>query len=1655
MINSKKKSKEESKNMQGEKSLRRFFGYELLLIKRHGFDALLFAVFLILIWASIKILGLKSIFLVLLLLADIAVYVSYRYSISIPGIAKISAHYIRISTQNYSQLNSRHFRFKLLYYLTLLIHDIDSGFGLIINQDLPLGIDFNKKNRLKTEPVKAEYLKESLKAHHYKKKKATFATITASLVITVLILSVALLITGNAKAATYDWIQTSWSGGADTVTVATHPDDKTDWNKYYSKDGGIEAGSIMALSLYASTSIDTLSVDFNAGTASNTYISSTGAVILLKIENASCSIASECANGACVAGQCYACGTSTVAYEGGPWDSAGTSTSTDGYYRTVAIGDQCWFKDNLNIGTAIGSKLANNSTLQNQTDNEVIEKYCYSYIQQGNAGQITAGLADCVVYGGLYQWPEAVQYNNGVTLTTGETVTDGNIQGICPTGWHIPSDTEFSALSTYLGGDSASGDNLKAVTTWNAPNTGADNSSGFTALASGIRFTTGLFTNRGEYSYFWASSPKTATLTWRRLLSYNGVTFSRDSNLRTIGFSVRCLKDSVPEAQVVSNSGTFTSAVKNLDGLSSEVTLTWSASVTPGTSAVVLQVRSGSTDSPVSDSDPNWTAWTETASGVPLAEALLGRHYLQYRAILSSTDLNNSPSLDEITLDWTAYPSSASLISSPYDSGSASNIIPKITWTATNTSTLNTVKFQIRSAAATSTLSSAPWCGFADTGEACTGDNYFDYAKNGTQITDSEHPLISGGDDRYFQYRIELASGGTSTPTVSSVTVTYVVNAAPEFTTTTSVSQRSPDGKVQINYSALDSDTASSGVSCPDCVIASFRYSIDDGTSWTSISEQYLSAPEGADAGYATTTIGTATSTYSVLWDAKSQINGIYSTTTKIEITLNDLEGGNNLVVTTTEAFTLDVANPDLGAKPIIVKANGAVINGATAQLTLDASDDTLGLQMCLTLDSTYASCNYTDYDTAGAIILTADPKRVYASFKDAYGNISTASALTPETPNNIIIKDVSDVEASVYQEFIVWKAIASTTFKYYHVEHSTDGVAYEELDLIDNSSINFYFHQGLTNNSYHYYRIYTENTNGDTSFYTNIVSDATDGVGGTNPNPPILTNVEVTATTTQSATIEWDTNELANSSVHYSTDLSFNITVGSLSMAQDATHIGRHQVVLTNLTPGQSYNFTVESENALGISGVNTNESLGYPFDTISGPVISNVTANNLTNNSATIVWNTNLSSDSAVYYTTSSEFTAFENAGVSTVLTNHEVTISGLTRGTVYYYYVKSGVATDDNAGVYYSFTTPYDNVAPVISNTAATIVIDTQALINWTTNELSDSEVVYGTESNNYTLNSTDANLALKHSIVLPDLATSTTYYYKVISSDASSNEASSTEELSFTTLETLSQESAILLREAAAELSGEITGAANVTCGGGGGGGSIDRSKPVISDIKISEVEANGAVISWSTNKAGSSIVRYGTDKHYGNAVVYYDNTKNHSVPLKNLDSSTEYNYLVDTIDGNGNIGTSVEASFVTTDILGLAVDANGNPAITVNEAGVSSNSNDNLFSAAMVKAASYITAMAGKVSVNTLESNLTSNYNLIRQLSSSVPAPLLSGEPRVLTTADTATVTWSTDKEANSLVALAPEGKYNPSSGDNAYVQTVGNPNEAVTKHTVL
>jgi len=205
--------------------------------------------------------------------------------------------------------------------------------------------------------------------------------------------------------------------------------------------------------------------------------------------------------------------------------------SRDGkVYATMLIGTQCWMKENLNVGERINGTVA-------QENNSNIEKYCNSDND-----------ANCTTYGGLYQWDEMMQYS-----------TTPGVQGICPSGWHLPTTSEWSTLtsyvssqSTYLCNSNSSyiAKSLAATTNWITAtgtcfigeNLAANNATGFTVLPGGNREPVGTFNVPGYDGRFWSSSENSANAVGLNMSNGSAVV-SYIIYVKGMGSSVRCVKD--------------------------------------------------------------------------------------------------------------------------------------------------------------------------------------------------------------------------------------------------------------------------------------------------------------------------------------------------------------------------------------------------------------------------------------------------------------------------------------------------------------------------------------------------------------------------------------------------------------------------------------------------------------------------------------------------------------------------------------------------------------------------------------------------------------------------------------------------------------------------------------------------------------------------------------------------------------------------------------------------------------------------------------------------------------------------------------------------------------------------------------------------------
>ena len=251
------------------------------------------------------------------------------------------------------------------------------------------------------------------------------------------------------------------------------------------------------------------------------------------VDDGSCTFLPDCAgviNGTTVVDACGVCGGDNscvdcagVANGASVLDDCGTcddDASNDcflcgndipheGYdYSTVLIGDQCWFSENCRYLPEVSPSGEGSET----------DPYYYVYGYEGTDVASAQATGNFAFYGVLYNWPAVMT------------------EGICPSGWHIPSDEEFTELTDFLGGEAVAGFAMKSAIGWNG-----SNSSGFTGLPAGYRYSGGFYNGGGNGN--WWSALESGSHSWDRILSSDYGNVSRGIVSRSFGFSARCVRD--------------------------------------------------------------------------------------------------------------------------------------------------------------------------------------------------------------------------------------------------------------------------------------------------------------------------------------------------------------------------------------------------------------------------------------------------------------------------------------------------------------------------------------------------------------------------------------------------------------------------------------------------------------------------------------------------------------------------------------------------------------------------------------------------------------------------------------------------------------------------------------------------------------------------------------------------------------------------------------------------------------------------------------------------------------------------------------------------------------------------------------------------------
>lgn len=214
---------------------------------------------------------------------------------------------------------------------------------------------------------------------------------------------------------------------------------------------------------------------------------------------------------------CYTAKGNEVTEGCGPEYGTFTDPRDGNVYKTVKIGTQTWFAENLRYAGNIFQAASTQDWAAIWNNGNPTGRPAWSHYNNDSNND--------AVYGKLY---------NSYAVNTGT---------LCPQGWHIPTNAEWTILTNYLGGEVLAGGKMKSVTSWDTPNIAATNESGFTGLPGGHRSDTGGFNSIGSGGYWWSSSPNDGS-DWGRYLSRSSGSLTRGVGFgRTYGNSCRCLRD--------------------------------------------------------------------------------------------------------------------------------------------------------------------------------------------------------------------------------------------------------------------------------------------------------------------------------------------------------------------------------------------------------------------------------------------------------------------------------------------------------------------------------------------------------------------------------------------------------------------------------------------------------------------------------------------------------------------------------------------------------------------------------------------------------------------------------------------------------------------------------------------------------------------------------------------------------------------------------------------------------------------------------------------------------------------------------------------------------------------------------------------------------
>jgi len=947
----------------------------------------------------------------------------------------------------------------------------------------------------------------------------------------------------------------------------------------------------------------------------------------------------------------------------------------------------------------------------------------------------------------------------------------------------------------------------------------------------------------------------------------------------------------------ITSSGNLVSNIFNTNVEENWGNATYTDSVPTGTTLTVL-VRSG--NQPNLSDAPAFTSCSNIASGGAITSscAPIKTQYVQYEIELSSTISAYTPDLESISLgftpsDTTPPATNATNIYAYNGNGGASvasqawaNTEPYFSWTA-----------------ATDHVGGSGIAGY------CL---YLGQSSSGNPVTSSgdlstSSPLSTGGACPFAVSSTDLDTSinGYLTSVLAASTQPYYLNI--DAITGAGVVWNNSPTQFEFYYDNT-TPTNPAFVTAPSEFVSSDEVTLTWPTTGADAASDSISGVAGLQYR-----IGASGTWYGVLHNSNQNMtdllanNGSYTTISNPDF--GNLVEGNNIVyfrtwsnsgvvspafvTTVIKINTTSPSSPqNLTATPTTNITNSFGFSWlAPATFTGTASNITY----CYTINATPTSsnCNYTAAGqtslSAGAYATEPGSNTIYLVAKDEAGNINYATAASttftantpaPGIPLNTDIADISVKATSTWKLAVSWD-VPSTIgagIATYKVLRSTDGINYSQIASTAGTS---YVDTGLTQQTY-YYEIEACDSANNCGGLTAAVSDYPTGKF---TSPANLIDGPTSSVSTRSATITWITDRDSDSSIEYG--LSSGVYFST--QASNSDQVVTHSITLNNLQAGTTYYYSAQWTDEDGNVGTSPEQT----FTTLPAPTVSNVSVSNINLNNATINFTSTGASAVKLYYGTSSGFGTVQTQNTSADTSNYSINLNSLNSGTIYYFKLNTidAFSNEYDAGQVNNFTTPPQ---PVITNVQFSPVqgaLTGTEEIFWTTNVPATSQISYGL-LNGARSNQLDTTLTTSHEMTISDLTYNTQYSVTATSVDSLGNVANSDLQIFKS---------------------------------------GIDTRPPVISDITLQpSIVGNGAsakgqlIVSWKTDKAGTSQVAYGNGAAGDYTTTTAANSQlvnNHVVVISGLATSEVYHVEVVSNDADGIRGVSTDQ----TTIIGQASD----------------------------------------------------------------------------------------------------------------------------------